>query len=344
MDKKGAVLIYIFLVIAVLTILGVAIFNKSVSERSLAQKYVDSTQAFWLAEAGVNQALSALRNNYNTASVSATELGEGGFSASISSSGSNKTVFSTGEVPFGTTARASRAIQAEISKDIPPNFYDNAIYSAEKIRLNGNAYTVNGNVIYGEELVYTQNYITGTVTEDSSISPLARFDFQELRDLSSAQGNVYDQARLDDVEDNDDSFPADFWFSQSDLNDPSTWVPNVVYIEGDLKLNGNIGTKGGFFVVVGDVLTDPDNTEDAIINGNGQIEGLIYTRGKFRINGGAGNLNVNGGVWAGEEARLNGNANVTYNQTYMDAIKDLNFVGTAQIISWDDTQNPYGLD
>lgn len=338
MGKKGAVLIYIFLVIVVLTILGVAIFNKSVSERSLAQQYVDSTQAFWLAEAGVNQALYELRNNYDTASVSSTGLGAGEFSAQISVSGSDRIVVSTGEVPSGGTARSSRDIQVEISKDIPANFYDNAIYSAGEVDLNGNAYTVNGNVIYGDDLDYSQNHITGTVTEDSSITPLARFDFQELRDLSSAQNNVYveDGPKLVNQATGSEDFPASFWYSAG--------VPNIIYIEGDLSLNGNIGTVGGFFVVVGDVLTNPDAAEEASVNGVGTIEGVIYTRGDFDVNGGAGNLNVNGGVWSGEEAELNGNSNVTYNQAYMEAIEALDLVGTAQINSWDDTQNPYGLD
>ena len=340
MDRKGAVLIYIFLVIVVLTILGVAIFNKSVSERSLAQQYVESTQAFWLAEAGVNQALSALRNDYDTASVSATELGAGEFSAQISASGSDRTVVSTGEVPSGGTARSSRDIQVEISKDIPANFYDNAIYSAGEVDLNGNSYTVNGNVIYGDDLDYSQNHITGTVTEDSSITPLARFDFQELRDRSSAQGNVYveDGPKLVNQATGLEGFPASFWY------DEATNTPNIIYIEGDLSLNGNIGTIGGFFVVVGDVLTNPDAAEEASVNGVGTIEGVIYTRGDFDVNGGAGNLNVNGGVWSGEEAELNGNSNVTYNQAYMEAIEALDLVGTPQITSWDDTQNPYGLD
>lgn len=338
MDRKGAVLIYVFLVIVVLTILGVAIFNKSVSERALAQKYVDFTQAFWLAEAGVNQALYALRDNYDTASVSSTELGPGGFSASIATSGSDKIVLATGEVPSGGTPRASRTIEVEISKAIPANFYDNAIYSAGEVDLNGNSYTVNGNVIYGDELDYSQNHITGTVTGDPSISPLARFDFQELRDLSAAQNNVYveDGPKLVNQVTGSEAFPSSFWYSAG--------VPNIIYIEGDLSLNGNIGTIGGFFVVVGDVLTNPNAAEEASVNGVGTIEGIIYTRGEFDVNGGAGNLNVNGGVWAGEEAELNGNANVTYNQAYMEAIEALDLVGTPQITSWDDTQNPYGLD
>ena len=340
MDKKGAVLIYCFLVIVVLTILGVAIFNKSVSERSLAQKYVDSTRAFWLSEAGVNQALSELRDNYNTASVSATELGEGGFSASISTSGSNKTVSATGYVPFSGTTVASREIQVEISKDIPDNFYNNAIYAAGELELKGNAYTVTGNVMYGDELDNAHNHVTGTITHDPSISPLARFNFQELRDLSSAQQNVYvvSGKKLVNQATGSSAFPSSFWYNEA------ASTPNIVYIEGDLSLKGNIGTIGGFYAVVGNVITDPDAEQDATINGNGEVNGAIYTRGEFNINGGGGNLNVNGGIWSGDEAELNGNVNAVYNQTYMDAIGALGLVGTAQITSWDDTQNPYGLD
>lgn len=340
MNKKGAVLIYCFLVIVVLTILGVAIFNKSVSERSLAQKYVDSTRAFWLAEAGVNQALSELRDNYNTASVSATELGEGGFSASISTSGSNKTVSATGYVPFSGTTVANREIQVEISKDIPDNFYDNAIYAAGELELKGNAYTVTGNVTYGDELDNAHNHVTGTITHDASISPLARFSFQELRDLSSAQQNVYVVSgnHLVNQVTGSSAFPSSFWYNQA------TSTPNIVYVEGDLSLKGNIGTIGGFYAVVGNVLTDPDAEQDAAIDGTGTVNGAIYTRGEFNINGGGGNLNVNGGIWSGDEAKLNGNVNAVYNQTYMDAIGALGLVGTAQITSWDDTQNPYGLD
>ena len=54
-------------------------------------------------------------------------------------------------------------------------------------------------------------------------------------------------------------------------------------------------------MVVGDVLTNPDAAEEASVNGVGTIEGVIYTRGDFDVNGGAGNLNVNGGVWSGKK-------------------------------------------
>jgi hypothetical protein len=94
-----------------------------------------------------------------------------------------------------------------------------------------------------------------------------------------------------------------------------------------------VGTLGGFFVVVGDVITNPSGTYDATINGNGTIDGCIYTLGVFSVNGGGNRLNVNGGVWSGIEAELNGNATVTYNSDYMAAIK-AHTLPQVQIISW----------
>jgi len=63
MNKRGAVLIICYMVITVLTILGAAFLTRSVSERSVASKYFDSTQAFWLAEAGIQRVLWTISNN-----------------------------------------------------------------------------------------------------------------------------------------------------------------------------------------------------------------------------------------------------------------------------------------
>jgi hypothetical protein len=107
-----------------------------------------------------------------------------------------------------------------------------------------------------------------------------------------------------------------------------------VYILTDLELKGNIGTVGGFFVVVGDVLTNPLGTYDTQISGNGQIDGCVYTLGTFEINGGGNGLNVLGGIWADREVELNGNATVVYNEDYMKAIKALNINPDVQLLSW----------
>lgn len=331
MNKKGIALIVTFMVIVVLVILGTVIISKSISESNNVRRQVEFTQAFWLAEAGVSKAFSQLRANYNDlTSVTGSITGSpGGYSATIQTTGASRTINAHGFIPSTVPYRVERIVEVIMNKNIPSNFYDNAIYSAGEVDFNGNAYSVNGNVIYADEIDNTGN-VSGTITHDPTINPLARLNFEDLRNKAIAQGNLYTAADLASGR----AFPTAFYNISGE--------PNVVYLEGDLVLNGNIGTIGGFFVVAGDVITDPNATQDATINGNGQIDGLIYTRGEFRVNGGGGGLNVNGGVWAGDEARLNGNATVNYNVGYMDAVETI-ITADVQITSWKDTQNPYQL-
>lgn len=359
MNKKGIALILGFMVVTILTILGGAILSRSISEAKIVQRHIESTQAFWLAESGVNCALNELRSNYAVTGTNLwpAVLGQGGYYADVADVAINgqtcKRVTAHGFIPAVGVVRAERIIEAIMSRYIPPGFYDNAVYSAGTVDFNGNSFTVANNesapddkaVLYaGAFEVQKPGNITGQYTQDATISPLALLDFEQVRTISHGQGNVYDAARLDDVKKGTDSFPASFWYSApTDPADPTTGVPNVIYVEGDLTLNGSIGTIGGFFVVAGDVITNPSAVYDATINGNGQIQGAIYTRGDFSVNGGGGGLNVDGGVWAGQEAELNGNANVTYNKDYMSAIESLNINPNVQLSSWRDTQNPYSL-
>jgi type II secretory pathway pseudopilin PulG len=346
--KRGFALIFVFFVIAVLGILAAALLSRSISESNIARKNAESIQAFWLAEAGVHRALEELRDNYNQSGTNlwSTALNQGGYFVDIAIVDQDREVTAHGFIPFTGTLRVERIIEALMRKSIPPNFYGNAIYTSGNVDLNGNSYNIVGNVLYAGSIDNTDN-INGTITQDDSINPLARLDYQQLLTRSQAQHNVYTyntKGKLVNQYTGQQGFPASFWYSPpSDPNDPTTGVPNVVYVMGDLELRGNIGTIGGFYVVVGDVITNPDVSYDATINGNGIVEGAIYTRGEFRINGGGGNLNINGGIWAGEQARLNGNATVSYNHDYMLAIQGLNINVEVQIYSWKEQLNPYQL-
>ena len=343
MNRKSSVLILTIFLLVILLILGTALIARSVSENNMSKRNLDSTHAFWAAEAGLSRALKELRVSYNQcgAGVLSGNLNsvDAGYLVDIKCGGQDRIITSTGFVPAIGTASVQRITEGVIKKSIPLGFYDKAIYSAGDVDLNGDRYTIDGDVVYAGDIDNTGN-ITGTVTQDSTISPLALLDFSQLLAVSQAQGNYYDAARIG----SGDPFPGSFWYTTpTDPLDPTTGVPNVVYITEDLTLNGSVGTIGGFFVVVGDVITNPNDIQDATINGSGQIEGAIYTRGTFRVNGGAGNLNVNGGVWAGEEARLNGNAHVAYNDFYMSSIEGLSIDASAQITSWKEQSNPYQL-
>jgi len=342
MNKKGAILVLSIFVVVILMILGITLLSQSISEHNLAERYLNSTHAFWAAESGVNRAIQELRSNYSQCGVNVwsgtLSSVDSGYEVDVACVGQDRNITVRGFTP-ALSPQTQRIIEAVIKKEIPTNFYDNAVYSGGDVDINGGVATIVGDVRYADTIDNPVN-ITGGIVHDPLISPLARLDFEELLTISESQGNFYDETRLD----SGDPFPVSFWYSlPTDPLDPTTGVPNVVYVTEDLELKGNIGTVGGFFVVVGDVITSPDDISDATISGNGQVDGVIYTRGEFRINGGGGNLNIDGAVWAGEEVRLNGNAHVAFNQDYMTAIEGLDIDPDAQVFSWREQVNPHSL-
>jgi type II secretory pathway pseudopilin PulG len=327
--KRGIALIACYLVIVVLAILGSVFLARSIGDKRIAETERSSMRAFYLAESGAEYALVQIEGGVSSGNITDSLTGSGNYNCTwnLNTGTTNQwQITSTGSV--GSIARTIQLMVQKIP--LPANFFGNALYSSGDVTFNGTAYDVNGdpspevgNVVYSGAISGDTSNVTGAVIPDSSISPLANLDYAQLREISAGQGNVYDEFRL-----STDTLPGSFWF------DEAAGIPNVVYVEADLTLKGNVGTVGGFFVVVGDVLTNPGVVEDTTISGNGQVDGCIYTRGVFRINGGGAGLNVYGGVWAGEEVILNGSASVTYHPEYMNAISGLSLSTDVQILSW----------
>ena len=57
MNKKAFALIFSLIVVVILAILGTATISRSISESRMAQRQLESAQAFWAAEAGIQKAL-----------------------------------------------------------------------------------------------------------------------------------------------------------------------------------------------------------------------------------------------------------------------------------------------
>ncbi len=337
MRKQGFILLIILPLILLMCMVGGYFFVCQSREIYNVRRQIASIKAFWLAEAGVNKALYELKRNYSTWSgVTDVPLDGGKYSVSIGDpvaidwKTTRRDIVSTGTISSGITiGNIYRKIEVSITKtiDISDNFFGKAI-CAPTIALTGN-YTVNGDIVWSESL--SPNPLTGgpgTYTgappvNDPSINPLPQFNFQQLQDIAVSQvrpggeDNYFSAAELSGGPD----FPEDFWYSPG--------VPNVVYVEGDLSLQGH-DSVGGFFVVVGDVITDSADTGAATLNGNCSIDGCVYTNGKFSINGGGNALNVSGGIWA-DEAELIGHAKVSYNSAYQNVIKNLPDVYTYSI-------------
>lgn len=78
MNKKGIALILSYTVVVVLTILGSAFVARSISEGNIVRRYTDSTQAFWIAEAGLAQGYYNWSNNLSQPEGT-VDFGEGSY-------------------------------------------------------------------------------------------------------------------------------------------------------------------------------------------------------------------------------------------------------------------------
>ena len=336
-NESGFVLATTLVAVLIIVITAGAFVSMMINEANSARHQRDSTKAFFAAEAGGRWSIYSLRNagTGNTGLMPLDTDGE--YEVNVS----GDVIRSAGYFPTKAAAQAGRGakrtIDIEVILPTPSEFYNGAIVVSNLVDLNGN-YTVTGDVIYGSNIEDTgSGTITGTSSQQDWCDPLPRLNFEQLRNIavsqikSNGQNNLYTAADVAA----DKPYPTNFYFRTPGTNgvdDPGE--PNVVYIETNLVLNGNVGILCGFFVVVGDVITNPNGTWDTTINGNGTIDGCVYTLGNFRINGGGNGFGVTGGVWAGDEARLNGNADVTYNAEYMEAIDFLDIDFELQIVSW----------
>jgi len=324
MNKKGVALILVLVIVLILVLLGGAMLSRSIAEVNLSNRYLESVQAFWLAEAGVGQALYDLRVDYNVTSVSSTVCGAGGYSAVIVHNlDTTRTVTASGFIPSTGTPRVQRILEVLMNQyaTTPPNFFSHAIYSGGALTFDGSAYGVTGDVVYGGVLTGSTSKVNGVITSDSSIVPLAHLNFDQLKAISQGQSNYHDAENLSGP------FPASFWY------DEANGIPNVVYLEGTFTLSGT-SAIGGFYVVGGDVVFD------AAVGGNTAISGAVYTLGDITLSGGGNVLNVDGGVWSGQNATITGSSDIAYNAGYMAAIQNLGIGTEVQMLSWDDTQDP----
>ncbi|MCM8813380.1 MAG: hypothetical protein NC924_05515 [Candidatus Omnitrophica bacterium] len=350
-NRRGILLISVYLIIAVITVLLSSFLFRAVWNGKNAQSQKNHFWAMQCAEAAIDEALVRLPAFTSPATaVNLTDRAQvvrGQYSYAITTLvlGKEWRIDSLGYAPSVAQAQANTKdiarLQAFVAKkDLPFSFWGSALYTAGNLRVNGNAFTVDGNVLYaGSLLVQHQAGLIGTTAKDPTISPLVRLDFNSLRQIAGTQikadgsDNIY---TAEEIFSKNPPLPTEFWFDKSDP-DPSKWIPNVVYLEDDLTLNGTFGKIGGFVIVVGDVLTDPDVTTSTVINGCGFIDGCVYSTGEFRVNGGgAQGLNVLGGVWSGSDGiRLNGTVDIKYYEPYMNAIRyNINPSTVLQLVSW----------
>lgn len=173
MNKKGIALVVAIVFILVLSVLAFALMVRSIPGGAIANRYAASTQAFWLADAGIQKAVWELNQNScvdflqcgtGTACLSCGNCGAGNkcLAGTLGTNGDfdvvmdygNTLITSTGSFPNRTTASFQRKIQVNLSQNSPFNY---AAFAQGSISLSNNLnvdsydsslgdYGVNGNI------------------------------------------------------------------------------------------------------------------------------------------------------------------------------------------------------
>lgn len=359
LNKKGFLLIWVYLVIAVLLILGSALVARTINDNKIATRSKQATQAFELAEAGIDRALRALRGNFtaprdpldNTlitmgiatsnpfalpSNVGATPIiGQYRYRIDNTSDSNVTRIRAMGYVPHTGSPVVTRWVEVYVEITQPPgSFFNNTIWTTGNVTLNGTSYNVNGeatpdgidndqdgstdeageggNVCYGTSIVGDPSNIDGTEDKLLAGTKFYYLNFDTFKEMATTQGYFYTTANLaDKTYMKDHPFPTTFW----NPSDPSK--PNVVYLEGDLDVSGNIGL-GGIFIVAKDVIASAGSAE---IGGTIDVNGIIYSLGNIKIHG---TVDLSGAVWGGSGGvELDGNVDLGYNYTYINTFKSL---------------------
>lgn len=150
MDRKGLVLILVLGILAVLIIIGSAFVSLTNSEMQMVKNQGNSIRAFYLAEAGVEEAVYRLKNGNTIIPDGGTitftgylyQAGNDDYTVTIERGGSTYTVTSTGAYPNLTASdKVTRKVRVNVTV-IPIN--GNPAYVTNAITTNGNI-AINGN-------------------------------------------------------------------------------------------------------------------------------------------------------------------------------------------------------
>jgi hypothetical protein len=366
MNKKSLALPLIFLILLVLIVLASAFFLRSTTEKMFAQKYLNISQSFWLAEAGIENARNQLTNNwFDRASPGDTALGKGTYNFTIyttDSGGSPLTSNQLRVIATGTVQDVTREIEI-LLEDIP--IYQHAVVAVTKVELRAGT-TVHGDVYvdgdaevqagasivkeddsiappdpnaYGADLLYTGTTATingtveGDVTQTSEPLPLPTVDFADAlanADYVLPTGTTLNGNIADGV----------YYVTGS------VTLDNVTLNQGSIISDGKIEVRNGFdhSAPVYEYPALANQTGTIEISDTATVHGLVYCSDSGIELKTAATMIVFGSVAAVEaNAELKtdlGELKVYFKKEYLPPTPDKD---PPTLIYWRELVNPYPL-
>lgn len=372
-DEKGMALVLAVFVVIILFILIVAFIPLMVNEMTMTVIQKKGTQAFYLSEAGLDQAVWRLQqgNNwqvYRTSSPSKTESGElsgGRYSLTyeaVTSSANQMKVTSVGYFPFNGTGEAKRTIEAvlvntkftafnhalqsdsTLNSPANPTVQYGDVYARDNINFQGNVpsspnyYSVTGFTKNNAAFDYT-SYSNLHIIPESEFPYLSESDLDFLKEQALKTNTYYTGATSKD-------------FTAADLQqiDDSNPQGAVVFVDTPTgssysesnKVSVNVAANSyfyGVFVVKGDLSIAGTGSGTVVgqdPNGDPVTLNGITFNGHVYAAGGfnwSGTPGIYGSLVAGQILG-NGTPNIWYDSTFRNAPILPTLLGAIEVTSW----------
>jgi len=171
-NESGAILAIVIIFMFALTITGLAFLNSTVMEYRLAMREVHKTQAFYLADGGIEYLLVKLHNEEKPDLIPWTDLEDGDYKVIASYDATPAYAISTGRI-IKRGQEILKRIKVTISES---SVFDYAIFGEHGIEISGNTFigSINGKASIGtnsksEESPYAIN-VEGNPTIDANVA------------------------------------------------------------------------------------------------------------------------------------------------------------------------------
>ena len=197
-SEKGLALVAVVIFACIFVILGFSMLNVAKTEIVLTQTEVDSTKAFYAAEAGIAELTTRLYNK-QFESIEDTALGDVRYQVDF-----YYDIDSPNAISTGRAGNAEKRIKVELSFLAPP--YECSIYAgnfagetwAFELRGQGDPQAAGDGEVGGKDIVNGNVFVDGDVTlyEESSVNPAPLPNTYELAGDVDSTGstNILDSA------------------------------------------------------------------------------------------------------------------------------------------------------
>ena len=325
-NEKGMMLIWFYILIAILVIMGGSLYALAFQESLLISIDQSRDKAFYLAEAGLDKKLQELRAG-NTNNISSTSLGQGTYSVTYNSS--TKQVRS-----IGTVNGLSKTVVAVVAKTIPPGVkgaltsQGNISFSGD-IQVDGRDHDSSGNLTGASGTFGASS--GGTVSQGGS----SDIGGNGIAPASPANPATIEQNQSDNAWTTPEQLlgvAAGSLDSYKTSNEPSWPMSGIVYYTGSQIIAPDFGTSST--PSTGILILHNTDANSLLKNAHGTFKGLIIADNIIHING---NAEIIGGVIAKTSTQTtgDGSAEIKYSSAILTDLP----TGTYSIISWEDTQN-----